>query len=186
MSKLITLGSDNQEILDDIFNNDIIVFEDIQASKIWVNWDGKEFIIKPKSINNDPLNLIDLAMQKYYNPAISYFNSFDIRIKGLMPKGWAYCFEFFPDMMPSNLAYQKMPKHGLVLTAINKSGKYQYSLDELSEYSRLFDVDCLPIMFEGRLSDEMKEAIKYFINTSEGDLEYVFGEQSFAFFFYKI
>ena len=32
----------------------------------------------------------------------------------------------------------------------------------------------------------MKEAIKYFINTSENDLEYVFGEQSFAFFFYKI
>jgi hypothetical protein len=32
----------------------------------------------------------------------------------------------------------------------------------------------------------MKEAIKYFINTSEKDLEYVFGEQSFAFFFYKI
>jgi hypothetical protein len=32
----------------------------------------------------------------------------------------------------------------------------------------------------------MKEAIKYFINTSEKDLEYVFGESSFAFFFYKI
>ena len=32
----------------------------------------------------------------------------------------------------------------------------------------------------------MKEAIKYFLNTSEKDLEYVFGEQSFAFFFYKI
>ena len=30
------------------------------------------------------------------------------------------------------------------------------------------------------------EAIKYFINTGEDDLEYVFGEKSFAFFFYKI
>ena len=32
----------------------------------------------------------------------------------------------------------------------------------------------------------MKEGIKYFLNTSEKDLEYVFGEKSFSFFFYKI
>jgi hypothetical protein len=30
----------------------------------------------------------------------------------------------------------------------------------------------------------MVEAIKYFINTSEEDLEYIFGEKSFTFFFY--
>ena len=44
----------------------------------------------------------------------------------------------------------------------------------------------LPIMFQGVLSERMIEAIKYFINTSEDDLEYIFGEKSFAFFFYKI
>ena len=32
----------------------------------------------------------------------------------------------------------------------------------------------------------MREALKYFLNTSEKDLEYVFGEKSFSFFFYKI
>jgi len=44
----------------------------------------------------------------------------------------------------------------------------------------------MPIIFQGNLSDGMKEAIKYFLSTSENDLEYVFGEQSFSFFFYKI
>ena len=29
-------------------------------------------------------------------------------------------------------------------------------------------------------------AIKYFMNTSVSDLEYVFGENNFAFFFYKL
>jgi hypothetical protein len=130
--------------------------------------------------------MIDLAMQNYYNPAINYFNTFDIRIKGLMPKNWSFCFEYFPDETPANIQYEKLPKHGLVLTEINKGGKYGSSTDELQEYARLFDVDSLPIIFEGKLSDTMKEAIKYFINTSEKDLEYVFGEQSFAFFFYKI
>jgi len=187
MGKIKTLnGVENENILDDIFNNEIIVHEDIQASKIWVNWDGDKFSIKPKSINNDVLNLIDLSLQNYYNPAINYFNNFDKRVKGLMPKKWWFCFEFFPDQMPANIEYQRMPKNGLVLTTISKSGKFEYSLDELDEYTRLFNVDKLPIIFQGRLSDDMKEAITYFINTSEEDLQYVFGESSFAYFFYKI
>lgn len=187
MGKILTLnGVESENILNDIFENDIIIYEDIQGSKIWVNWNGKEFVVRPKSLNNDPLNLIDLSLQRYYNPAINYFNTFDIRIKGLMPKNWSFCFEYFPDENPANIQYEKLPKHGLVLTEINKGGKYGSQTDELQEYARLFDVDSLPIIFEGKLSDTMKEAIKYFINTSEKDLEYVFGEQSFTFFFYKI
>lgn len=187
MGKIIKLnGVEDNNILDDIFENDIIIFEDVQGSKIWVNWNGREFSIRPRTLNNDPLNLIDLSLQMYYNSALNYFNSFDIRVKGLMPKSWSFCFEFFPDCQPASVEYQRLPKNSLVLTAINKNGKYQYTTDELSEYSRLFDVDFLPVIFEGRLSDTMKEAIKYFLNTSEKDLEYVFGEQSFSFFFYKI
>ena len=54
MSKLVTLnGSNDQELLSSIFDNEIVVFEDIQGSKIWVNWDGKEFTIKPKSIGSE-------------------------------------------------------------------------------------------------------------------------------------
>lgn len=187
MAKIVTLnGVENTNILSDIFDNDIVVFEDIQGSKIWVNWNGKEFKIIPKSLNNDPINLIDLAMQNYYNPAINYFNTFDLRVKGLMPKNWSFLFEYFPDETPANIQYQRMPKNGLVLTSINKNGKYEFTTDELIEYARLFNVDSLPIIFEGKLSDTMKEAIQYFLNTSEKDLEYVFGEQSFSFFFYKI
>lgn len=187
MGKIKTLnGVENENILDVIFENEIIIYEDIQGSKIWVNWDGKDFKIKPKSLNSDPINLVDLAMQNYYNPAINFFRNFDKRVKGLMPKKWEFCFEYFPDEMPANIEYQKSPKNGLVLTAINKSGKFDYSIDEIDEYSRLFNVDSLPIIYQGKLSDKMKEAITYFINTSEEDLEYVFGETSFAYFFYKI
>ncbi len=187
MSKLVTLnGVDNDNLLNSIFNSEIFIFEDVQGSKIWVNWDGKEFNIKPKSISSDSISLIDLTMQKYYNPAIDYFNSLDSRIKSLLNKNWWFCFEYFPDNQPANIEYSRIPKNGLVLTAINKSGKYNFILEELDEYARLFDVDVIPVLFQGRLTDKMIEAIKYFINTSEEDLEYIFGEHSFAFFFYKI
>lgn len=187
MGKLITLNkSSDESLINDIFNGEVLVYEDIQASKIWVNWNGKEFTIKPKSISSDPLNLIDLAIQNYYNPAINYFNSLDNRIKGLIPKKWFFCFEYFPDQNPANIEYQRVPKNNLVLTNIYKSGKYECKIDEIEEYSRLLGVESMPIIFQGNLSDGMKEAIKYFLSTSENDLEYVFGEQSFSFFFYKI
>jgi hypothetical protein len=187
MSKLTTLnGINDQDLLNEIFNDEITVFEDVQGSKIWVNWNGKEFTIKTKSLSNDPINLIDLAMQNYYNPALNFFNDLDYRVKSLLNRKWWFCFEYFPDEQPANIRYNQVPKNNLVLTAINKSGKYEFNLDELVEYARLFDIDHLPVIYQGKLTDKMIEAIKYFLNTSESDLEYIFGDKSFAFFFYKI
>jgi hypothetical protein len=124
MSKLITLnGSNDQELLNSIFDNEITVFEDVQGSKIWVNWDGEQFTIKPKSISNEPINLIDLAMQNYYNPAITFFNSLDNRVRLLLNKKWHFCFEYFPDNQPANIEYSRVPKNNLVLTAEVKSYK---------------------------------------------------------------
>lgn len=187
MSKLITLnGVNDEELLKELFGDEIIVYEDIQGSKIWINWDGKEFIIKPKSLSAEPINLIDMAMQNYYNPAIEYLNSLDSRVKSLLNKKWWFCFEYFPDEQPANISYTRTPKNKLVLTSINKSGKYEFIIEELDEYARLFNVDIIPVIFHGKLTDKMIEAIKYFINTSEEDLDYIFGEKSFTFFFYKI
>lgn len=187
MSKLIALnGIEDQKIFDEIFNNDLVIYEDVQGSKIYVNWDGNKFSIKPKSVSSEPINLVDLAIQNYYNPAIEFFNSLDMRVKSLLNKKWWFGFEFFPDLQPANIEYQKTPKNNLVLTSICKGNKFEYTFDELDEYARLFDVDVLPVIFSGRLSEKMIEAIKYFLHTSENDLDYVFGEKSFAFFFYKI
>jgi hypothetical protein len=186
MSKLITLNDINDENLNQLFENEIVVFEDIQGSKLYVNWNGKSFTIKAKSISSEPINLIDLAMQKYYNKAVDYLNSLDDRIKGLLNKNWWFCFEYFADNQPANIKYDKVPKNNLVLVSITKGNRFSYTTDEIEEYARLFDVDSIPIIFKGKLSEKAIEAIKYFLHTSESDLEYVFGDKSFAFFFYKI
>lgn len=186
MSKLIRLNSISDEQLSEIFSKEICVFEDVQGSKIYVNWNGKDFTIKPKSLSSEPINMIDLAMQKYYNHAVNYFNSLDNRVKGLLNRSWWFIFEYFPDNSPANIEYNRVPKNNLVLTSIAKGNKFTYTVDEIEEYSRLFDVDSLPIVFKGKLSESAIEGIKYFLNTSEADLEYVFGDKSFAFFFYKV
>jgi hypothetical protein len=187
MTKLVTIdGLNGDDLLKGVLSDEVIVYEDIQGSKIWVNWNGEEFTIKPKSLSNEPINMIDLAMQNYYNKSINYLNSLDKRVKSLLNKKWWFCFEYFPDNQPANIEYDRIPKNNLVLTFINKSGKYEFNIEEIYEYSRLFDVDPIPVIFQGKLTETMKEAIKYFINTSEDDLEYIFGEKSFSYFFYKI
>lgn len=187
MSKLLTLNSiEDSSIIDDILNDELIIIEDIQGSKIWVNWNGSEFQIRTKSVNGERINLVDLAMQNYYNPVFNYFSALDNRVKSLLNKKWWFCFEFFPDEQPANITYSRTPKNGLVITSIYKQGKYGFNIDEILEYARLFEVDYIPIVYQGKLTETMKEAILYFLNTSEEDLEFVFGDKSFSYFFYKI
>ena len=185
MAKLIKLNEiTNEAELDNILNTKLSVFEDVQGSKIFVNYDGQSFHIKPKSLSSDELNTIDLATQNYYNHAIHYLNSLSDHVKSFINKTWWFCFEYFPDNQPANIEYSHIPLNHLVLTCIYKT-TYTYDNDELSEYARLLDVDTLPLIFSGYLNDNAKTAIKYFLNTSEKDLEYIFGESNFAFFFYK-
>lgn len=187
MARLMRLNNlSDDKILNSLFKKEIIIFEDVQGSKIYVNWDGKKFTIKPKSYSSDPINLVDMAMQKYYNRAILFFENLDERVKGLLNRKWWFGFEYFPDNQPANIEYNRIPKNNLVLTSISKAGKFDYTSEELEEYARLFDVDSLPVIFRGTLGEDKVEAIKYYLNTSPDDLEYVFGEKTFSFFFYKL
>jgi len=186
MPRLINLSDVSEENLNNILDGEIICFEDIQGSKIYVNWNGSNFTIKPKSISSSPINMIDLAMQNYYNLAITYLESLPDRVKSLLNKKWWFGFEYFPDEQPANISYSRTPKNNLVLCSIAKGDKFSYTIEEIEEYARLMDVDMVPIIFKGKLSEENKKSIKYFLATSEADLEYVFGENSFSYFFYKL
>lgn len=187
MSKMINLGElTDQELLSKILDNELTILEDIQGSKIYVNWNGHKFTIKAKSLSSEPINLIDLAMQNYYNVAIDFFDELPERVTSLMNKKWWFCFEYFPDNQPANIEYTRIPKNNLVLTSICKGNKFDYTIEEIDEYARLLETDSVPVIFKGKLSEDTKEAIKYFLSTSEQDLEFVFGEKSFSYFFYKI
>ena len=54
MSKLITLNNNaDKELLSELLNSELIIFEDIQGSKIFVNWDGEQFTMKAKNVKSD-------------------------------------------------------------------------------------------------------------------------------------
>lgn len=186
MAKLVTLNNTGDKFLEEIFNDLVTIYEDIQGSKIIVRWDGKDFEFRAKSINNDPMSLVDLSLQKYYNKAINFFYDLDKHVTSLLPKNWHFVFEYFPDSQPAHIEYNRQPKNSLILTGIIKGKKFKYTVEEILEFANLFDCDPLPIIFHGKLNQNQKEGIKYFLHTSPDDLEYIFGDKNFAFFFYKL
>jgi hypothetical protein len=188
MTKLIRLNeeSERNHFLKKISNKNLIVYEDVQGSRIYVNWNGEKFNIRPKSIKNEDLNFVDLAVQKYYNFAYLYLHSLPDYVTNLLSPSWWFCFEYFPDKQPAHITYNRLPKNNMILTCIVKGSRYFYNIDEIFEYAKLFDVEPLPILFKGTLSPKQIEVISLFLSTSEEDLKFVFGETNFAQFFYKI
>jgi len=181
--KTLNNGEDFIKILK---NKELLIYEDIQGSKVFAQYDGNQFIIKPKNLKTENLNLIDLSMQKFYNQVYVYLNTLPEYVKELLNQKWFFMFEYFPDSMPANINYSKIPKNNLILTAIVKKKNYIYNYDEIKEYAKLFDVDSLPVLFKGKLSDKQLEVIELYLNTDEKDLIYIFNEDNFAKFFYSI
>lgn len=181
---LIRLNPDN--FISDVCNSEITVYEDIQGSKIFIKYNGVDFDIYQKTINSEPLSLIDISIQKYYNKVINFIQSVPDSTKKMLNKSWYFGFEYFPDEVPANIKYNRIPKNNLVLTSIIKGKKYNYTQEEIKEYANLLGVDTIPILFNGKLNDYQKEAFMYFLNTSPEDLNYIFGETTFSYFFFKL
>lgn len=188
MTKVVKLNKvhDSDEFIEQIKDKDLLIYEDVQGSQIYVKYNGDKFIIKPKSIKNEELNFIDLTVQKFYNQAFVYFHSLPDYITDILNQNWWFVFEYFPDNQPANIEYKRKPKNSLILTCILKGSKHVYNYDELVEFSKLFEVDTLPVLFKGKLNGKQLEIINLFLNTSEKDLKYVFGEENFSKFFYSI
>lgn len=190
MSKLINVSQskDSTEFIKQIEGKELIVYEDVQGSKIFVqyNVDNNLFTIKPKSVKNDPLNFVDLSIQKYWNLAYLYFHTLPQYITDILNPNWIFVFEYLPSMETNNIKYNRIPKNNLILTSIIKSGKHVFNYEEILEYSNLFDVDPIPVIFNGKLNTKQLEVLNLYLKTSEEDLKFVFGEESFAKFFYNI
>ena len=186
MTKIIKLNDKPEDFIGILNDKELLIYEDVQGAQVFVRYDGKKFIIKPKSINSEELNFVDLAIQNFYNILFRYIYTLPNYVTNLLSPTWWFCFEYFPDNQPAHIEYKKKPKNNLILTCIVKGNKYIYNYEEINEYANLFNVDPLPVIFKGKLNEKQLEIISLFLNTSEKDLEYVFGEENFAYFFYKL
>ena len=176
-----------KEFLNLLRKRSITVYEDVQGSKIWVRWNGVMWEIRPKSPTNPPLNMVDMAVQKFYNKAYLYLLTLPFETTEFLNTNWHLCFEYFCDEQPANIRYSTKPDSNLVLTCIYKGkDKYSYDTTELKSYAALLGTDVVPVVYRGKLSEQQILNISRFLHTSPYDLQMLFDETNFAKFFYKI
>ena len=176
----------SEDFLKNITGKELIIYEQPEANRIYVKFDGTRFIIKPRSLKSDEINLIDLSLQKIYSKCFIFFNTLPQYIQDMMNTKWWFMFEYFYDEKQAHITYNKIPKNNLILTSIVKGGKHKFNYDEIVEYAKLFDVESIPVIFKGKLNQKQLELINLYLKTSEEDLKFIFDNDSFAKFFYNI
>lgn len=175
-----------EEFLKNLDGKELIIYEDVEGSKLYVNFTGDRFIIKPRSMKGDEISIIDLAIQKFYGKAYSFFHTLPNYVTDMLNKKYTFVFEYLPDYSVGSIKYNRLPKNNLILTSIVKGGKHKFNYDELVEYAKLFDCEVLPIIFKGKLNQKQVELFNLYLKTTEEDLKFVFDTDSFAKFFYNI
>ena len=176
----------SEDFLKNITGKELIIYEEIEANRIYVKYDNNRFIIKPRSLKADEINLVDLSYQKLYGKVIVFFYSLPKYILDMINTKWFFVFEYFYDEKQAHTTYNRIPKNNLILTSIVKGGKHKFNYDEIVEYAKLFDVESIPVIFKGKLNQKQLELINLYLKTSEEDLKFIFDNDSFAKFFYNI
>ena len=135
-----------------------------------------------------PISKIDRTLSKYYEKAVMHFDSLSDDKVSQLPDGWRFGMEYFPNLHPVTISYDKLPLNSLVLTDIQVKDPKDRTIDIISDkatlqkWSSVLEVEAPPIIFEGLLKDSQKSRILDFLNTPYVDLISRFKTESFTSF----
>lgn len=132
------------------------------------------------------ISYVDRVLMKYYNPAISYFESLSEEKRQRIPANFYFGFEYFTRGDLDNRRRRSIPKNGLVLSYIHKlddSGTPVATVqnkEQLDRWADYLEVERPSILFEGKLNDEQKTAILEFVYSPSEELTKKFKTHSFT------
>jgi hypothetical protein len=117
------------------------------------------------------ISKIDRTLSKYYEKGIMHFENFSEEKISQLPEGWRFGMEYFPNLKPVTVTYDRLPLNGLVLTDIKVKDPRDKTIDVITDketldrWADILEVERPPIVFEGHLSDRQRNRILDFLNT---------------------
>lgn len=170
-----------------LLESKIEIAEKLDGSRFQVQSEegGRLSYYKRKDV---PISKIDRTLAKYYEKAIMHFDNFSTDKISTLPEGWRFGMEYFPNLHPVTIAYDRLPLNNLVLTDIQVKDPKDKTIDVITDKSTLdkwadiLEVERPPIMFEGELSDTQKRRILDFLNTPYTALINRFKTENFTMF----
>jgi hypothetical protein len=117
---------------------------------------------------NAEITYVDRVLSRYYEPAIRHFENLGADVIAKIPGNYHFGMEWFTSPKAQTIAYDKLPKNGLILSYIHvldEEGKVSETIQDketLNKWADLLDIERPPIVFQGKLSDDQKEKILEF------------------------
>jgi hypothetical protein len=173
-----------KDFIDSLFNKQLTVSEKPDGSVFSAQQrpdGGMDFF---KRDDRQPISKLDRTIMSLYEPPIAFIEK-QVGKKSL-PKNLRFGFEYFQNTKPVSIAYDRLPKNGLVLThmkELDDNGKVKRFMDnpkDLKKWSKYFDVEEPLIIFDGKLSTSQIQELEDFLSTPFGDLVDRFKTSSFT------
>jgi cytidyltransferase-like protein len=174
------------EFIDELFNSFLTVNEKMDGSAFVFERDQEtgKFVFYKRDQRN-PITLVDRTLMRYYEKPIQYLESLAPHILQKIPRGWRFGLEYFADVKPVEIAYDRIPKNNLILSYVHprlESGKYGsiQEKEKLDSWADLIGVERPPIVFQGYLNNEQRDQILDFLRTPFEDLVTEYKTKSFV------
>ena len=180
----------NPDEVEKLLNSKIEISENLDGSRfsVQVHEGGRLEYYKR---NDSVITRIDRTLARYYEKAIYHFDTLPSEVVSQLPLEWKFGMEYFPNLQPVKISYDRMPLNNLVLTDIQvkESGKSVNIITDketLNKWAKILVVESPPVIFEGKLSSEQKMKILAFLNTPASNLTDRFKTESFTKFFLNL
>jgi nicotinamide mononucleotide adenylyltransferase len=179
------------ERVEKLLSGTIEISEKLDGSRFFMQNDGggKLSFFKRKDV---PISKIDRTLSKYYEKAINHFSNFSEEKISDIPEGWRFGMEYFPNLQPVTIAYDRLPLNNLVLTDIQVRDPRDKILEVISdketldEWARILEVEAPPVYFEGTLDETQKRRILDFLNSPQDSLVKRFQTENFTRFILEL
>ncbi len=171
------------DILKKIYHSNISVLEKLSGISFYMKNQNNKKIFYRQDINN-PINMIDRTLNKLWQEPLAYLDN----ISSLsLPENWTFKFEWFYNDNPRGLQYDRRPKNGLILTGVwDQKNNLVNDLSEVEEFNQQFNIEAVPILWDGTLTEEQITKIDQFIHTANEALETTYGTKSFIRYFLTV
>lgn len=177
--------------IEKLLSGKIEISEKLDASRfsVQINKDKTFSFFKRK---DSPITKIDRTLARYYEKAIYHFENLPEEKTQTIPDNWRFGMEYFPNLKPVVISYDKLPLNNLVLTDIqvkdprDKTIEVITDKDTLNKWADNLEIQRPPIIFEGSLDEQQKRKILDFLNTRYDDLLDRFKTENFTKFIITI
>jgi hypothetical protein len=189
IAHLYDIYKKDPKFVDNLLDSEIEVEEKLDGSRFSFELvDGTDLKFYKRN-DSAPITKIDRTLARYYEKAIAHFESFNDEKLNKIPDGWRFGFEYFPNLMPVKISYERMPHNNLVLTEItvrDPNGKVLEVINDkesLENWASILEVEAPPVIFKGKLNADQKTKIRTYLNTPKDELLSKFKADNFAAYF---